>query len=211
MAVYAAKNNILLEYSGKPENNEEYKKTLEELDEIFKLYVEILDLVGKHVMKCSTIKVKDDKSFHKALNDLYNDADKVNDTFNKKYSDVSEGTLYSRFDNLSKKFSVKYSNITMEDKKKYATIYNKHLEDLVKIADQFTEKWINDLNAKLPTMRKIDAIYTDKYIQHTQIWYDAFYREFKRTSQNMRYCIFKLDTKRENTIRYQLIQKIFKD
>jgi hypothetical protein len=209
MSVYG--NNILIEYSGKPENNEEYKKLLEELDEMFKFYVDILDLVGKHIMKCSKIKVKDEASFRKALNDLYKDADKTNKEFADLYKDMEEMPTYRRFDALSKKFSVKYSNITMEDKKKYSVIFIDRLHDLVKIADQFDSKWINDLNATLPTLRSIDAVYTDKYIQHTQLWYDAFYNEFQRTSQNMRYCIFKLDTKRENTLRYQLVQKIFKD
>lgn len=210
MSVYGT-NISLLEYKGNDIDNQDYREVLEDLDELFKFYIEIQKLIAEHVKKCANIKVKDEKSFKKALNDLYNDADDTNAEFSKRYKDMDEAPTFKRFNQLSKKFSVKYSNITMEDKKKYTEIFMNHYKDLVKIADQFDSKWVNDLNDSLSDLRKIDREYTGKYVQHVQAWYNAFYSEFSRVANNMRFFIYKLDTKRENTLRYQLIQRIIKD
>ena len=210
MSVYKP-DTTLLEYKGNEEDNEEYREVLKELDELFEFYVDIQKLIGEHIIKCANIKVKDEKSFKKALNDLYNDADDVNAEFSKRYKNMEEAPKFRRFNALSKKFSVKYSSITMEDKKKYAEIYVAHFKDLVKLGDQFDDKWIDDFNSKLGDLKRIDRDYTSKYISHTQAWYNAFYQQYYRVAQNIRYFIYKLDTKRENTLRYQLIQKIIKD
>ena len=210
MGIYGT--DILHEYSGKEIDNKNFAKCMEELDKIAKYYVDLDKMIADHINFCvnELKKCKKEADVKKALNNAYNDADatnkKINDTFNK----FSERPTFSRFKSLIRKFSVKYSDVTMEEKKKWHEVFKKYHLDMIDIVEPFDEKWIKFINNEIDRCKKLDYQETLKMVAQIQAWYDTQYNYFRYTHGNILYVLYKLDTGFEDTIRYKMIQKIFK-
>jgi hypothetical protein len=66
------------------------------------------------------------------------------------------------------------------------------------------------INNEIDRCKKLDYQETMKAVQLIQAWYDCLYNYFYYTHNNILYVIYKLDTGFEDTLRYKLVQKIFK-
>ena len=210
MSIYG--NQILQEYSGNEYDNKNFANCMKELDDIAKYYVELdkvvmanVDFIVDALKKC---KKADDVK--KALNNAYNNSDKTNKDLNTMWNKFNERPTFKRFKSLTKKFSVKYSDVTMEEKKKWAEVFKKYHLDIVDMGKAYDNKWIDMVNNEIDRCKKLDYQETMKAVQLIQAWYDCLYNYFYYTHNNILYVIYKLDTGFEDTLRYKLVQKIFK-
>lgn len=207
MAIYGCE--VLKEYSGNDADNKAFAEVLDELEKIGKFYVDLVKHISEHCQKCAKIKPKDANTFKKAMDDLIKDGNDVNDWFNKELRKYDERPTFKRFKSLCKKFSVKYSDVTMEDRKKYHKIF----KDLhYQIVDQnvFTDAWYKDINKALDDFREIDKTRTSEYIQHVNAWLSAFYNELQFCDGNIRFVLYKLNIESESSFKYQVVQRLLK-
>ena len=211
MSIYGY--NILQEYSGNDADNQNYANVLKELDEIAKYYVEVDKAIAENVNyivdKMKSVKKSEDMK--KILQDCYNHSDDTVKKMNEIYGKFSEAPTFRRFTALSKKFSVKYSNITMEEKKKWAKAFKEHHVAIVNIIVPFNKGWVNSVNEEIRRLDRIDYEYSGKFVNLINAWYQALYNYVGYTHNNILYVIRKLDTGFEDTFKYKMVQKLFKD
>lgn len=210
MGIYGT--DILNEYSGKEIDNKRFANCMEELGKIGKYYVQVDQLIAEHInfIVNSLKKCKKSGDVTKALNDCYNKADETNKKINDFYNNFQEMPTFRRFQSLVKKFSVKYSDVTMEEKKKWYNIFVEYHKDMVAAVEPFDAKWINMVNTEINKCKKLDYETTLKIVKLIQAWYDAQYKYFNYTHNNIVYVIRKLDIGFEDSFKYKMIQKIFK-
>jgi len=210
MSIYGY--NIINEYSGNDTDNKNFARCMEELGKIGKYYVEIDQSIADHIdfiidkMK----KCKKTEDVKKLLNDSYNHGDETCKKLNDIYKNFAERPTFSRFRSLVKKFSVKYSDVTMEEKKKWTEVFVGYHKDMINIVQAYDEKWFKDVNDELTRLKKLDYETTVKLTAHIQGFYNGLYDYFRYTHNNIIYVIRQLDTGFEDSFKYKMIQKIFK-
>ena len=210
MSIYGT--DILNEYSGKDIDNKNFAKCMEELGKMGQYYVDLDKMIAEHIDYCVNAlkKCKKEADVKKALNDAYNHSDATNKKINETFDKFNERPTFRRFQSLVKKFSVKYSDVTMEEKKKWETVFKDYHLEMIKIVEPYDDKWIKMINSEIDRCKKLDYQETLKMVAQIQAWYDTQYNYFRYTHGNILYVLYKLNTGFEDTIRYKMIQKIFK-
>ena len=210
MGVYS--KQIIQEYSGNDYDNKSFANCMKEIDDIAKYYVEFNKVVMANVdfLVNSLKKCKKADDVRKALNNSYNNSDKTNKQLEEMWNKFDERPTFKRFKSLVKKFSVKYSDITMEEKKKWAEVFKRYHLDIIDMGKPYDTKWVNMVNKEIDRCKELDYQETMKFVQLIQVWYDCMYNYFYYTHNNIIFVIYKLDTGFEDTLRYKLVQKIFK-
>ena len=210
MSIYG--NKILQEYSGNDYDNKNFANCMEELGKIGAYYVQIdaeianlVNFIIKEMNKCKT-----SEQMKKAIQTCYNHGDDTVKKLNDIYDKFAEAPTFRRFKSLCKKFSVKYSDVTMEDKKKWTETFTDYHKDMVKIIKAFDDAWIKSANAEIGRLDRIDYEYNDKLVKHLNGWSQLLYGYFNYTHGNILYVLRKLDPSFEDTLKYKLVQKIFK-
>lgn len=210
MGIYS--DMILQEYSGNEYDNKNFASCMQELSKIGAYYVEIDKMIAAHVdfVLNEMKKCKKEADFKKMINICYNHADDTNKNLNDTYKKFSERPTFNRFKSLVKKFSVKYSNVTMEEKKKWAEVFTQYHKDMIDIVTPYDKKWVDKLFEEVDRCKKLDYENTGKIVDHIAAWYNCLYDYYGYTHNNILYVLYKLDIGFEDTFRYKMIQKIFK-
>lgn len=208
--------NMLLEYSGKPEDNNRFSETMQNLEKIFKYYLATDTIMADTVKfftdlnKYKSIKTCDD--FQKFLNTCYKKADESNAKLSKEYKDLDFDIVatYRNFKKLIKKFSVKYSTVTLEDKKKYSDIFEKYYFDIIETYSYFGSDWINKLNTQLRKLAEIDTDKEVRLVALINVWLKGIYDSTAIDLNNIRYVVTWLEPEIEHTLTFKLVQRFLK-
>lgn len=211
--------STLLEYSGNPEKVKNFKEMLKELDDIFTYYRVIIDedtkVLDTIISSCSKVKKIDD------ARRCYTDCAKAGKAANQAIKAAADkvdldSQPFTRFKQQSNSFSGKYSTITLEDKKQFDK----------KLAS-FSEKIINDLDpwgskddvdgpkikALLEALEKFEEVMPelgDKFREFAGSWYKVLFNDSSSILNIVKWCRVKLNLGHSNTIRFKIVQKIFK-
>lgn len=209
--------NFLLEYSGKEALNNEYAKVLADFCKVFQFYVDADKVIADVVSYAGDVsKIKKIDSNSKCdpyLDSCYKFADEAKGKITKLQKDlgVDISKTYKAFYKLNWKFAVKYSNVTLEEKKKYEEEYKKYFYDIVEIDDKFGSYWINSINTELKKIR--ENISEERYLRiiaFINAWLQYLYRCTEADTYNIRYISYHINPDIENTLRYQLVQYFLK-
>ena len=118
---------------------------------------------------------------------------------------------YQEFDKLVKKFSVKYSTVTLGDKKEYYKLFKKNLYEIIDLYNKnFTNEWINKLNIELKKLTEIDTDKEVRLVSLVNTWLKAFYDFIGYHVNNIRYVIYKMNPDIEHTLTFKIVQRFLK-
>jgi len=210
MSIYG--KDILREYSGNDYDNKNFANCMEELSKIGKYYVQVDSDIADHInfVLTSMKKVKTADQMKKLLQSCYNHGDDTAKKINAAYDNFSEAPTFNRFRSLSKKFSVKYSDVTMEEKKKWAGVFTGYHKDMVNVVTPFNDAWYKEANAEISRLDRVDYEYTGKLVDHLSSWLRLLDGYFRYTHNNILYVLNKLNPGFEDSLKYKIVQKLFK-
>lgn len=208
---------MLLEYSGNPEKNEEFKQTLQDLDRVLVTYIDIFKEYDKYLRKATDLlkACKDVDTARTAFTDCNKESratDKLIDDMIKKSG--IEKNPFKRFDQQIKKFNNKYSTIGMEEKKKFdkklGSYYDQVEEIIIPWSTGGDMKAFNEMNDALLHFYDIMPELQDKIVNLMSSWYHDMFAVYRTIAGECIYLRKHLGIEKENGIIYKMVQKIFK-
>ena len=216
---------MILEYSGNPEKNKQFIKTLNELEKYLNDYHDFAmenfrlgDRIVAEMKKVEKYKDKDESKVKKICDNI---ANMIEDQPYDQEKWNAHTRNYNEFKRLKSKFSNKFSNITMEEKK----ALDKKLDALISKTLDSEEicKWIKFQNKGNDTpqfdslvkyydmMKKINR---DASVECLNKWINPYLEYQWNLLQN---CIGftnwirrQLNIDRENRLTYKIVQKVLK-
>lgn len=222
------------EYSGKPEMNDRFKKALDDMVSYIDWLVnttcpDILSLADRMLDKTEEIvnKVKkgdQDSDYYISELKIYLDSE-IN-KYNSQCNSNSFKTTYKKnymafkeFRKLIKKFSVKYSTVTMEMKKEYDKIFSQYTTKLQSICKDWVRWEETDNPAKYAKMYQFNlflgsvnpkAMYevTGNYINPIL---SCVFNNVAGAGGMIQWTRYKLGIEKETSSLYRFIQKLFKN
>ena len=119
--------------------------------------------------------------------------------------------LYKRYIKLIRKFSIKYSNVTLEYKKNYAEKFASYYNKLSKVWDNYaSEEYADKTNNELERIKDIDfalgSAISKEVVTHVNKIRDNIDGDLDKIKLVTGY----LDTGIANTLRYKVIQALLK-
>lgn len=216
---------VELEYSGNPKLNEEYKRALQQVEAWFLDSDKLIDHIFKtgdemlaELEKLSKMSLeKDETKIKVGVNKIYSLMDKVSKIDADWETHIKN---YQNFDKLNRKFSIKFSNITMEEKK----AFDKKLDQLAaKIMDGDIKKWVKfqDLQNQTPAydklvvdFEKFKEVDRERALKLLNECINPYIRYqcsvVFTTVGNINVIRRKLGIERENKLLYKVIQRLIK-
>ena len=210
--------DVFLEYSGKEEDNREFKNVMEKFDAMFKYYVEFAKVYHDFIeFLTDTKKYKTSKEINKHMSEYSKRRTELDKTFKEMGEKMTGETgisgydLYKKYTSLYKKFSVKYSDVTLEYKKKYAKEFSEYYDKLSKIWDYFaSEEYAERVNKELERVKSIDfslgSTFARETVLHVNHLRDTIENDLDRIKSVTAY----LDPGIANSLRYKVVQALLK-
>jgi hypothetical protein len=205
--------NYLLEYSGNDRDNEEFAKLMNDFEKIFKYYIACDSIISDMIdfaSDTSKYKFKKSDDMQKFLNSVYDKSTETNKKLQdslKILEDVNIKNTVTRFEKLIKKFSVKYSQITLDDKKTYTKKFKSYFTELLNIYNKYDSlAWAQKVNSSLSDAKKIDIDKHARIVAIINAWLDVFWKYTSTDLNNIRYVTIKIDPSIENTFKFQVVQ-----
>ena len=232
--VFNESDDLMLEYSGKPEMNERFEQALKDMDNLIKndVYQRVPKVLAlcNEMLKKANIAVKGiqkgdrpaDSYLVELREALREDISKYNEqctTSDAKTTANKNYLAFKEFRKISKKFAVKYSIVTMEMKKKYDKIFSEYYDDLVKE----TKDWVawNEYDAR----KSYDQLCRDHAVFMSFNYYltvdltehyinpilNCMFNNVCGAAGMIQWTRYKLGIQKENSALYKFVQRLFKD
>ena len=210
--------NYLLEYSGNEENNREFKGIIEKFDILFKYFVDFETMYSDLIdFLTNTKKYKTSKDLNKHISEYRKRKSEMmkngNELSEKMTGEVGTNSyeLYKRYIKLIRKFSIKYSNVTLEYKKNYAEKFASYYDKLSKVWDDYaSEEYADKTNNELERIKDIDfalgSAISKEAVTHINKIRDNIDGDLDKIKLVTGY----LDTGIANTLRYKVVQALLK-
>lgn len=206
--------SALLEYSAKENDIEDFKEMAKQVQYWAKWYLNIIEahakLADQVLVKYKAVKTDDQGN--KLAMYISDEFDKIKEMYNK--YDESMGTLASAhraFKAICRKFSIKYGDNAMEEKKKLGADLDKMYKELDKYWKKYfsTNRWVNQYNSicdncpiKLAVKRNI--------VNEFYPFWNNLYREVVLTAGDINGATKALRLQKENGLMYKFLQKVIK-
>ena len=209
----------LLEYSGDKYKNEQFKKTLQEIEKYLIAYVKELEILDSMLTNITGLykKCKNVNSARKAYTDAIKEGKATAKTINKMFEDLRDGTNpFTKFQNQSKSFNNKYSTVTMDEKK----IFDKKIKEYIDKINDMIEPWSGTKeknNAKIQAM--IDSVehfqecMPELYEKAAAIPWSWYKYMFKVYREDIAICFWirkKLGIEVEGSLKWKIVHALFK-
>ena len=207
-----SEDTTLLEYSGKEATNKEFREVLDKLKAISSFYTELCPKVIDMVKYIFEIKIpKNDKEFDKWLEGFYKKAEEYNN-WQRTESRKLEYAAFKRFQELSKKFCVKYSDVIMEDRKKYYDLFEDDFYKVVPVADYLKNQSnfdkVNDAIGKIQLNCGQGRM--ERYYSVAISWLKFFYNVYDMSCGNIAWLCYHIDKNKDGSLKYKIVQKLLK-
>ena len=219
-------DHALLEYAGDPQKNKILRETMVEMEKAFNEYykevdfvISSLDEIHKIVSDAAKAKKVDAKAASAKVHNVYKKVDSALTTEDYKEYTRVYNTTFRKLANYCRKFSIKFNDVVMEDKK----AFDKKLSAAAKKVsenDKFTawlpsrdtgrtEK-ITSFNKALDDLRIDSKEATDNIIRDVQPIYNYGYSAMVYYIGNINYIRKVLGLEKENTVFYKILNKVIK-
>lgn len=211
--------SALLEYAGKDEKNDEYKKLLSDMEANLKKCIDNTALIGKWLdtIVPTLKKIKNESSpIIKILEESKKSYNKMVTATSSAFGQREWNEMtkqYTKFKKASKTFNNKYSTVGLENKK----AMEQKLRQYDTQVGKFVREWLQEGSAKmLELMKEYDrAKYIDKnnvgdycrYINTGLRYYVFGVRACMSWLYSIRKC---MNIKFEGSLRYKIVQKVLK-
>ena len=210
----------LLEYAGNDYKNDQFKKTLQEIEKHLIAYVKEIEIIDKTLTKFtnSLNKSKNVNSARKAYSDCVKEGKATVKAINTMYESLNNGIdPFTKFKSQAGSFNNKYSTVTMEEKK----IFDNKIKAYIKQIEDHIEPWAagpdGKNNAKIQGL--CDAL--DKFQEHmpelhdkaTELamgWYNYYFKAYQEDMAMCNYIRRKLGIEIEGTLRWKIVHALFK-
>lgn len=205
----------ILEFQGNPEKNKEFISILKDLEDLCNYNYERIKRLADDMDKLdkdADEAIKDPKKFKEILERARQYIQDFNEWYRKASKTINAPVTFKNFQSKIKKFNNKYSEITMDEKKKLRDKLLKIAKDI----DAMIEPWakggkrIDAFKEKLTKLSVIDKDYFDKFNKYAWDNYDYFFSEYKYTFDDIAIICKYLNIERENTVMYKIVNKLFK-
>lgn len=212
MGIYG---KILLEYSGNPVKNAEFKEVLDEVDELITVFMKNIRRVDSEMDKILTAGnqiLKSKGSYKTKLDTIKKDRDDYIDWQDDLFKPVNGQVTWRRLGSKVRTFNNKYSTVTMEEKKKLDKKLRDFLDELDKTIDPWCKdkKKVNKFIELRDKLKDIDDAYTESLNKIFCDYYDYLFNEVQATYHDIRTVIRDLNVNKENSLSYKFIQAILK-
>ena len=209
----------LLEYSGDKYKNEQFKKTLQEVEKYLIAYMKELQLIDGMLTKITGCysKCKNVNTARKAYTDAIKESKATSKSINQMFDDLKDGTNpFTKFQSQAGSFNNKYSTVTLEEKK----IFDKKIKQYVDQINNLIEPWAangDKNNAKVQAM--IDSVehfqecMPELYEKAAGIPYSWYKYMFKAYRDDIAICYWirkKLGIEIEGTLKWKIVHALFK-
>jgi hypothetical protein len=210
-------DETLLEFKGNDVKNQEFIDFLEEIEEICNFNLvkirKLADYSEKILNNAKAIaKSGSAKMFSENIDKSREYAGEYNEWKDKAGRKINAPLSFNKFTRSSRSFNNKYSNVTMEEKKKLDAKLRKFEKEIRKLA----EPWTND-GEKMDEMcniaddlYNIDKNYYDVFIRNFVDLNKLFIYEVNATLDDIGYAYNVLNIKKEKSFLYKAINKIIK-
>lgn len=205
----------LLEFSGDPKKNEEFIECLKDLDQLCTFNMDKIRKLADYLGKLSDLAdqiMKSPKKYKELLDKARGYVTEFNDWYNKTGKNISGMVTWNQFKQKVKKFNNKYSEITMEEKKKFNEKIVKYYGEISKLATPWAKngKEIVKLHDKFDKLVELDRSYTQTFAKICDDCAGVLIEEANYTIGDVNYIIKALDVGKEQSLLYKVVNKVFK-
>lgn len=207
--------SVLLEYSGNDAKNKEFIAILNELEELLSAYIKTLEKLDESMTKLEGLQeaiIKKPASFKDNLEKARNIIEEFNDFHKNLFKKLNGKVTWNGFISKSKKFNNKYSEITMEEKKKLHAKLKTYIEKIINLMDPWSKggKEVNKVTDNFDKMKVIDKDYYNSFFNIFCSFYNTAFKEAQYTLNDIYYAMKILNIEREKSLMYKIIQAVFK-
>jgi formyltetrahydrofolate synthetase len=205
----------LLEYSGNPIKNEEFKQSLKDVDKALTQYIAVLGVYDSTIKKFIELLngIKDIDSCRQAYLDIVKESKAGDKNIDNLLKDAGlEKSPFTNFNRQLNRFNNKYSTTAISEKK----VFDKKLVEYANKVNDTIEPWaeggekIEELNLAIDKFNSYMPELTDKAVDYIDSWYQNMFNLYDSILGECAFLRRKLGLERENGIIYKMVQKIFK-
>ena len=205
----------LLEYSGNPVKNEEFKQSLKGVDKALTQYVAVLGVYDSTIKKFIELfnGAKDVESCRQAYLDIVKESKAGDKNIDNLLKNAGlEKSPFTNFNRQLNRFNNKYSTTAIAEKK----VFDKKLVDYANKVNDIIEPWsedgekIEELNLAIDKFDSYMPELTDKAAKYVGSWYNGMFELYDNILGECAFLRRKLGLEREHGIIYKMVQKIFK-
>lgn len=200
-----ARINYVQEIVGNANKNNNFIQVLDQIDGLMTMFIDKIKLVDEYLYWMSD---QLDKTNEKTFNKVFSDCktrgretnkklDKIKDDFKKKYGKDGKD-IWPDFKRQIKMFNNKYTETSMENKKKLDTKLESYFKLLKEVLDRYQDEGEYDKKA-YNTYKKIDnfnVTYSNAYSDFEQAWYKYIWNEAKYTINDLLFVVDELNIKK---------------
>lgn len=221
MSVYG--QQVIMEFQGDPDKNKEFSEILKEVQDVCIMNISAIEKINGYILKVEESVGKlmtvafSGKSSKKALDDMRQlsiDVKKYVEEFNnwskEQYKGVNFDKSLNKLRRLSKTFNNKYSEVTMEEKKKLMATLNDYRNkalDLIKPWAKGGSKGDTLLN-DIKRLKDIDSSYSVTIYNTTLSMMNFAVNEYNYCLADFMYIQRLLKIERENSLIYKIVNRI---
>lgn len=207
--------SVLLEFQGNETKNQEFIECLKDLEDLIKYFVDMMnkmDNASERLLKISEEVIKSPNKFKQKVQECRNVVKEYNEWYEKASRKINGQVTWRQFDKKVAKFNNKYSQVTMEEKKKLDT----KLRSVLKEIDKLVKPWASDgakvkkVIENIDKLEKIDYDYTKTFASIFGEFNGLLIKEANYTIGDINYSIRKLGIEKENSIVYKVVNKLLK-
>ena len=207
--------SVILEYQGNPDKNKEFIECLKDLEQLLQFFLDSISHLDSSLQKLGNIAkdiIKSPKKYKDKLEECRNTVKEYNLWYEKAHKNINGQVTWGQFNKKIRKFNNKYSEVTMEEKKKL----DLKLVSFVKDIDKIVTPWAKDGNKikeavkNIEKLEELDKDYVKTYYNIFDNFYDILLKEANATMSDISYTRKNLGIERENTFVYKAINKLLK-
>ena len=219
-------DKIVLEFQGDPEKNKEFIDLLKEMENALEATEkdirkvdEIIRKLGKDIKELYDETAKKGFGQPNMLNKLKTITDHVKKevedykSFMKEnYKDVNIRKTYDNLKRKAKSFNNKYSQLTMEEKKKFVAKFQKSMQDMIEIVKPWAKngKDGDEILNQIKTLENIDSILGKSLYKDMLNIMDMVVRMYNIHLSNCIVIFQTLKIEKEKGFMYKLVNRILK-
>lgn len=219
-------DKIVLEFQGDPEKNKEFIDLLKEMENALEAAEkdirkmdEIIRRLGKNIKELYNETAKKGFGQPNMLNKLKTITDHVKKevedyrSFTKdNYKDVNIRKTYDNLKKKAKSFNNKYSQLTMEEKKKFVAKFQKSIQDMREIIKPWAKngKDGDDILKQIKTLENIDSILGKKLYKDMLDIMDLIVQVYNIHLSNCMVIFQTLKIEKEKGFMYKMVNRILK-
>ena len=211
--------DTLLEYSGDKYKNEQFKKTLQEIEKYFIAYVKEIEILDNMLVKVTGYynKSKNVNTARKAYTEAVKECKAGAKSINSLFESLNTGTNpFTKFQSQAGSFNNKYSSVTMEEKK----MFDSKIKDYIDNINNIIEPWAGNDGKNGPKIQAlIDSVEKfqenmpelgDKAAKLPYSYYEYMFKAYKEDMYICQYIRKKLGLEIEGSFKWKIVHALFK-